>query len=206
MKYFRIGFIVCLFLPALKAWALDGSFVLQAGYAQVLPSSGQNLAATYGLNTDLYFDINLSPSFALGLSTAFTDLESGPSRLYVDGTLLNFRWSPWAASSWSPYLTAGAGFRPLSELDSDHRWWPGNFQSQAGIGIRHAIFQGMDLDVTAFYNINTSTDSPLSTAGLRAGFAFPINFSAPIHAASPQSNAGQGSLSASSHHVRSVHE
>ena len=166
-----------LILLAGKALALDGSLSAQTGYVRAMPSEGQKLAATAGINCYLYFDLNLDPSFALGVSTGYTDLESGSQRLYLDGTLLNARWSPWFRSSWSPYLTVGAGFRPLSEIDNNHSWWPGSFQSQAGIGIKHPIFLGMDLDVTAFYDLNSPVGNSLSSGGIRAGFAFPIDFS-----------------------------
>ena len=161
----------------MKALALDGSAAVQGGYALALPSTGQNLAATSGVNCYLYFDLNLVPSLALGLSTAYTEFSNGGQRLYVDGTLLNARWSPWVHSSWSPYLTAGAGFRPLSEIDREHRWWPGNLQTQLGIGLRHPVFNGVELDVTAFYNVNSPLNDPLSSAGVRAGLAFLIDFS-----------------------------
>jgi hypothetical protein len=182
---------VFFFLLAMKGQALDGSAAVQGGYVQALPSPGQNLVATLGFNCYLYFDINLDPSFALGLSTAYSELANGSQRLYVDGTLLNARWSPWVHSPWSPYLTAGVGLRPLSAIDSAHRWCPGAFQSQAGIGLRHPVFERVELDVTAFYNLNTSPDNSLSSVGVRAGLAFLIDFSSKKRPTSAKTNLGK---------------
>jgi hypothetical protein len=173
----QLSLFAFLFILAIKGWALDGSIAMQGGYVQAIPSTGQNLTADSGINVCLYIDFNLLPSFALGLSTAYTQFEDGGQRLYVDGTLFNVRWSPWVNSSWSPYLTAGAGLRPLSDIDSEHRWWPGDFQTQAGIGVRHPIFNRVELDVTAFYNLNSPLNGPLSSVGVRAGLAFLIDFS-----------------------------
>ena len=187
----KLIYFFIFFLLAVKSHALDGSVAVQGGYVQALPSAGQALVANSGVNGYLYFDINLVPTLALGLSTGYSEFANGGQRLYVDGTLLNARWSPWVRSSWSPYVTAGAGFRPLSAIDNQHRWWVGAMQTQAGIGLRHPVFQGVELDVTAFYNLNSPFNNPLSTAGVRAGLAFLIDFSSKKRPTSGKTNTGK---------------
>jgi len=193
----RLCFVFLLFFAA-KGWALDGSIGAQGGFAQALPTTGQNPVATSGLNVYLYFDLNLDPSIALGLSTAYTEFADGGQRLYLDGTLLNVRWSPWVYSSWSPYVTAGFGFCPLSEIDSQHRWWPGDYQTQAGIGLRHPVFKDVLLDVTGFYNLNSPFDDPFSSVGVRAGVAFIIDFSSKKRPTSGVTSPGNSGDSVSS--------
>ncbi|HVZ80642.1 MAG TPA: hypothetical protein VHE12_07565 [bacterium] len=168
-------------------WALDGSFTFQGGVAQALPHAGQDLAAEFGFNGRVALDIDLAPSLALGIGTGLTAFAKGNQRLYVDGTRLFARWSPFAASDWNPYLTAGAGFRPFYELDPNHRWWPGNFESTAGIGVRHPLVSGIDLDLTAFYDLNSPLNNALSSIGARGGLAFPFggDSAAPEKASAP---------------------
>jgi nucleoid-associated protein YgaU len=54
-----------------------------------------------------------------------------------------------------------------------HSWWDGTYQGTAAIGLRHPIARGMDLDLTAFYAINSPQDNPLNSVGVRVGLAFP---------------------------------
>jgi hypothetical protein len=161
------------FLLCAHAWALDGSLSLQAGAASAFQSNGKALPASFGPTGYLSLDFNLSPSFALGLGTGLTGLL-GSGHIWVDGTHLLGRWSPWPGSDWSPYLSAGFGFRPLSQMFPQHSWWDGTYQGTAAIGVRHPIARGMDLDLTAFYDINSPQADPLNSVGVRVGLAFPF--------------------------------
>lgn len=171
---FRLIVLSIFFLIATQTCALDGSLAIQGGVAQAFQSNGNSLPSNFGPTGYAYLDFNLDPSFSLGLGTGLTGLMNGDPRLWVDGTLLQGRWSPWAGSSWSPYLMAGFGFRPLRDLMPQHSWWDGNYQGAAGIGLRHNLMQGMDLDLTLFYDINSPQPDPLNQVGIRAGFAFPF--------------------------------
>lgn len=170
----KLIIFVSFIILAGNVFALEGSFSLQGGGVQAFQGDGQNLNPNFGVNGFLNLDFKLTSSFSLGVGSGLTALINRTKRIYIDGTLLTGRWSPWAQSDWTPYLMGGAGFRPFRELDSEHRWWPGDFQGTAGVGVRHTITKGLELDVTAFYDYNPFSDDPLHSIGLRAGIAFPF--------------------------------
>ena len=175
-KFVSIGLIVnttILFL-AHQALALEGSIAFQGGFAQALPNDTQKLKAVSGVDGYAYLDLKLAPSISFGVGTGFTAFIKGGDRLYVDGTHLIARFSPFTQSDWMPYLIGGVGFRPFYQSDPNHRWWPGNFQSLAGLGVRHPLVPGIDLDATAFYDGSSNNNDLLSSVGARAGLAFPF--------------------------------
>jgi hypothetical protein len=172
---FCFRLIVILFsLAAVPAFALEGSFAFQGGLVGAFQANGKPLDPNVGVNGYAYFDLKLLPSVSVGIGSSFTSLSNNEKRIYLDGTHLLGRFTPFAESSWNPYLMAGFGFRPFREIDPDHRWWPGNYQALAGIGVRHPLFKGIDLDMTAFYNINSPDGVQLNSLGARAGLAFPF--------------------------------
>ena len=174
-RFIKIRLIVSsvFLLLGSQAWALEGSLSIQAGAATAFQSNGKALPSSFGPTGYASLDFNLSPSFALGLGSGLTGLVDG-QHLWVDGTHLLGRWSPWPGSDWSPYLSAGFGFRPLSKIIPDHAWWDGSYQGTAAIGVRHRVARGMDLDLTAFYDINSPQADPLNSVGVRVGLAFPF--------------------------------
>lgn len=169
------GLIVFIFLAAVsRSEAIEGSLAFQGGVAQAFQGNGKTLDPNFGFNGFAYFDLKLMPSISLGLGTSISSFSDNTKRLYLDGTHLLGRFTPFASSSWTPYLMAGVGFRPLYDIDPNHRWWQGDFQALAGLGVRHPLFNGIDLDLTAFYDINGPSNNPLSSLGARAGLAFPF--------------------------------
>ena len=154
--------------------ALEGSLTIQGGFADAFRFDGQGVNPSSGPLGYGYADINFTPWLSFGLGTGLTALSQGSGRIYIDETDFVGRISPWAKADWSPYLMGGAGFRPFSELDPDHRWWAGNFGAFAGVGVRHPLVPGVDLDVTAYMDVDSPAGSPLGSAGMRAGFSFPF--------------------------------
>ena len=174
MRKFTYLFGLIVFLAVSQSWALEGSFGLQGGLVAASLANGKALYPDLGVNGFAFFDFKLLPGISLGIGTSFSSLSDNERRIYLDGTHLLGRISTFAESSWTPYLLAGLGFRPFYDLDPDHRWWKGDFQATAGIGVRHPLFRGIDLDMTAFYDINGPSGNLLNSFGARAGLAFPF--------------------------------
>ena len=166
--------VILLSLATAPAFALEGSFAFQGGLVGAFQNSGKSLDPNVGVNGFAYFDLKLLPSISVGIGSSFSSLSDNEKRIYLDGTHMIGRFTPFAQSSWTPYLMAGFGFRPFSEVDPDHRWWPGSLQALAGIGVRHPLFRGIDLDMTAFYDVTSLSGNPLNSLGARAGLAFPF--------------------------------
>jgi hypothetical protein len=178
-----------------RAFALEGSFGLQGGVVQAFQDDGKTLDPNFGINGYASLDFKLCPSFSLGLASGLTSLIDNTKRIYVDGTLLTGRWSPWSPSDWTPYLMTGAGLRPFRDSDPKHRWWPGDFQATAGVGVRHPVMKSMELDVTAFYDYNPQASDVLHSLGIRAGVAFPFTIGSGS-SKSVKANPEQGASSA----------
>ena len=183
-NYFQVRLIVFTFflaplaLLAPQARALDGSFGLQLGYAASSATNHAPIKADSGFNFYGSGEVNLVPTLALGLSTAFTDLFKSGDRVYADGTQLYLRYSPWKGLDWSPYVSAGAGLRLFYDVDSNHRWWKGDFQNSLALGVRHPLAKDLDLDLTAFFDNNPGSGASLQTFGMRAGVSLPFDFEA----------------------------
>lgn len=160
------GLVVC------PAWALEGSLGFQGGVVGASRADGMKTPSV-GVNGFAFLDFKLDPNWSLGLGLDLSDLIDGTDRLYVDGTELYARVTPWAGP-WKPYFMAGAGGRLFYELDhnASHRWWPGDFQASAVVGVLHPLDEGIDLDLSVFYDLTPGTDSTLNSFGLRAGLAF----------------------------------
>lgn len=153
-------------------WALEGSLGFQGGAAVASRLDGVAIPS-FGPNGYVFLDFKLNPNWSLGVGSSLSDMIDGTNRLYVDGTELYARVTPWAGP-WKPYFKVGAGARLIYEIDHNavHRWWPGDFQASGEMGILHPLDEGIDLNVSIFDDLSPGTDSTLNTLGLRAGLSF----------------------------------
>jgi hypothetical protein len=167
-------FITLFGLVVSPSFALEGSFGFQGGFAQGFLSGGQKLDPSFGPTAYASLDFKIIQRLSLGVGVGFTGFQNGANRIYVDGTQGILRFEPFGPAEWTPYLFAGAGFRPFYEAHPSHRWWAGDFQGSAGLGLRRLLDKGIALDVTAFYDLNSPFNNVLNSIGVRAGLAFPF--------------------------------
>lgn len=169
-----LGFALLAALTPGSAPALEGSLAFQGGVAGAFNPPGVTLKDTSGPLGYGYLDFNLNPWLSLGAGSGLTALTHGTSRLYFDETDLIGRIAPWARAEWSSYVMGGVGFRPFYDITPDHRWWPGNFGTFAGVGLRHPIVPGLDLDASVYFDANGTTSNLLDSIGTRVGLALPF--------------------------------